>query len=337
MAQFFAAKHPERVDKVVLANSAPGVTMYRQLDLLNEAREAMSTFDKVFADWGRDASGFVRWFSPTNADNESFIRWATRFQRLSCTEAEIRRQLGSVANLDAYELLGEIVAETLVINARGDRVIPSQTGEAIAARIPNATHRYFESDNHFHWLGDGWLEAITPIIEFVSDASVDRISERRFATVVFTDIVGSTVATIEKGDDEWGAMLDRHDRLAFDVCNIHGGEIVKSTGDGLLARFDAPTAGVAFARDFRRRINEIGLSVRAGIHSGEIEVRENRDITGVAVNLAARVEQAAPDGGVFVSSTVRDMMLGGSVDFEDRGTHELKGFSDSWRLYELKN
>ena len=136
MAQFFAAKHPERVDKVVLANSAPGVTMYRQLDLLNEAREAMSTFDKVFADWGRDASGFVRWFSPTNADNESFIRWATRFQRLSCTEAEIRRQLGSVANLDAYELLGEIVAETLVINARGDRVIPSQTGEAIAARIP---------------------------------------------------------------------------------------------------------------------------------------------------------------------------------------------------------
>ena len=154
---------------------------------------------------------------------------------------------------------------------------------------------------------------------------------------MFTDIVGSTVATIEKGDDEWGAMLDRHDRLAFDVCNIHGGEIVKSTGDGLLARFDAPTAGVAFARDFRRRINEIGLSVRAGIHSGEIEVRENRDITGVAVNLAARVEQAAPDGGVFVSSTVRDMMLGGSVDFEDRGTHELKGFSDSWRLYELKN
>ena len=100
--------------------------------------------------------------------------------------------------------------------------------EAIAARIPNATHRYFESDNHFHWLGDGWLEAITPIIEFVSDASVDRISERRFATVVFTDIVGSTVATIEKGDDEWGAMLDRHDRLAFDVCNTHGGEIVKT-------------------------------------------------------------------------------------------------------------
>jgi class 3 adenylate cyclase len=337
MAQFFAAKHPERVDKVVLANSTAGITIYRELDLIDQARTTMSRFDKVFADWGRDATGFVRWFSPTNADNEAFIRWATRFQRLSSTEAEIRRQLGSVANLDACEFLPEIAAETLVINSRNDRVIPSRTGEALAARIPNASHRYFESDNHFHWLGEDWLEPLTPVIEFIAGTTVKRTSERRFATVVFTDIVGSTVATIATGDDGWRAMLDRHDQLAFDICYQHGGEIVKSTGDGLLARFDVPTAGVSFARDFRRRISEIGLSIRAGIHCGEIEVRESRDITGVAVNLAARVEQAAPDGRVFVSSTVRDMLLGGSVDFEDRGTHELKGFTDPWRLYELAN
>lgn len=335
MAQFFAAKQPERVDKVVLANSTAGATIYRQLELIDDARTTMSRFNKVFADWGRDARSFVQWFSPTNADNEAFIRWSTRLQRLSCTEAEIRRQLGSVANLDAYDFLPEIAAETLVINARDDQVIPSRTGEALAARIPDATHRYVESNNHFHWLGDDWLEALTPILEFVTGASVKRAAERCFATVVFTDIVGSTGATIATGDDGWRAMLDRHDQLAFDICDHHGGEIVKSTGDGLLARFDVPTAGVSFAGDFRRRINEIGLTIRAGVHSGEIEVRGNRDITGVAVNLAARVEQAAPDGSVFVSSTVRDMLLGGSVHFEDRGTHELKGFSDSWRLYEL--
>jgi class 3 adenylate cyclase len=335
MAQYFAAKYPERVDKVVLANSAPGITIYQQLDLLTEAGEAMSRFNNVFADWVRDARGFVEWFSPTNAGNEAFIRWATRLQRLSGAEAEVRRLLASISNLDAYDLLPEIAAETLVINSRLDGVIPSKTGEALAERIPRATHRYIESDNHFYWLGDEWLETLAPILEFVTDVRVQRVSERLFATVVFTDIVGSTAATIDTGDDGWRAMLDRHDQLAFEVCDHHGGEIVKSTGDGLLARFDLPNAGVSFAREFRHRISEIGLSIRAGIHSGEIEIRENRDIAGVAVNLAARVEQAAPDGRVFVSSTVHDMMLGGSVDFEDRGTHELKGFTDPWRLYEL--
>jgi class 3 adenylate cyclase/pimeloyl-ACP methyl ester carboxylesterase len=335
MAQLFAAKHPERVDKLVLTNSAPGATIYRQLGLLDRSREVMHHFNAVFADWGRDARGFLEWFSPTNADNEAFIRWASRFQRLSSTEAEIRRQLGSIARLDAYELLPDITAETLVMNARGEQVIPPETGEALSARIPGATHRYFESDNHFCWLGDEWLEVLTPIIKFVTGTSVERASERRFATVVFTDIVGSTTATIEVGDDRWRELLDRHDQLAFDVCDDHGGEIVKSTGDGLLVRFDVPTAGISFARDFRRRVGDIGLAIRAGVHSGEIEVRANRDITGVAVNLAARVEQAASDGAVFASSTVRDMLLGGSVDFQDRGNHELKGFDDSWHLYEL--
>jgi class 3 adenylate cyclase/esterase/lipase len=335
MAQFFAAKFPERVDKLVLINSLPGSTIYRELDLLDRARDVFSKFNLFFADWGRDARGIVEWMSPTNADNEAFVRWWTRLQRLSSTEAEIRRQLGSIANLDANHLLPEIAAETLVINTRGDQVIPSETGEVLAARIPDATHRYIESDNHFYWLGDEWLEATIPIIEFVTDVSVERLSERRFAAVVFTDIVGSTTVTIESGDDGWRTLLDRHDQLAFEICDGHGGEIVKSTGDGLLVRFDVPAAAVSFAGDFRRRVSEIGLAIRAGIHSGEIEVRANRDITGVAVNLAARVEQAAPDGAVFVSSTVRDMLMGGSIDFQDRGNHELKGFDDPWRLYEL--
>lgn len=335
MAQVFAARHPERVDRLVLANASPGVTIYQQLGLLEQAGEVMRRFDEVFAEWGRDASGFIQWFSPSNADNTAFIRWATRFQRLSCTESEIRRQLASIVGLDAYELLPDITAETLVINARGDQVIPSVTGEALAERIPNATHRYFESDNHFHWLGDDWLDAFVPIIEFVTRAEVQRSTERRFATVVFTDIVGSSTATSAAGDDQWSTVLDRHDRLAFDICDRHGGEIVKSTGDGVLARFDLPSSGVDFARDFRDRAHEVGVAIRAGVHSGEIEVRADRDITGVGVNLAARVEQAASDGAVYVSSTVRDMLLGGAVDFVDRGQHELKGFDDTWRLYEL--
>lgn len=335
MAQFFAARHPERVNKLVLDNSAPGLTIYQELDLTDRARETMHNFNMVFADWGRDARRFVEWFSPTNANNEGFIRWAARLQRLSSTEAEIRRQLGSIFQLDAYDLLPEITAPTLVINSRADKVVPSETGVALAARIPDATHQYIESDSHFHWFGENWLDPFLPVVGFVADVDVQRATERRFATVVFTDIVGSTAATIKTGDEGWRALLDRHDKLAFQICDAHGGEIVKSTGDGLLARFDVPTTGVSFAQDFRRAMTDIGLPIRAGVHSGEIEVRANRDITGVAVNLAARVEQAASDGAIFVSSTVRDMLLGGTIDFEDRGHHELKGFEDSWHLYEL--
>lgn len=336
MAQLFAAMHPDRVDKLVLVNSSPGATAYRSRpELIEQARNTMQRFDPVFATWGQDAHAFVEWFSPSNAGNEAFVRWVARLQRLSSTESEIRRQLASLVWIDAWELLPDITAETLVINARGDQVIPSVTGEMLADRIPNATHRYVESDNHFHWLGHDWLDAFTPIVEFVSGVPVVRATERRFATIVFTDIVGSSSATVASGDDGWRTILDQHDRLAFALCDEHGGVIVKTTGDGVLARFELPSTGLEFARTFRARTGDLGLRVRAGVHCGEIEIRENRDITGVAVNLAARVEQAAPDGAVFVSPTVRNMMLGGSTVFEDRGEYTLKGFDEPWRLYEL--
>ena len=153
--------------------------------------------------------------------------------------------------------------------------------------------------------------------------------------MVFTDIVGSTASTSSAGDAPWRDLLDRHDEVAWQLADQQQGTIVKSTGDGLLARFDAPSAGLAFAVGLRAQLADIGLPIRAGLHCGEIEIRHNRDITGIAVNLAARVEQAADDGAVFVSSTVRDMMLGGSTEFVDRGEHDLKGIDGRWRLYEV--
>ena len=232
-------------------------------------------------------------------------------------------------------MLPSIEAPTLVVNCADDQIIDPRTGTALAARIPDGRHRVFDGGDHFFWFGDRWLDIIVPTLEFLVEGPVGQPSRREFGTVVFTDIVGSTASTSLAGDASWRERLDRHDRLAWAACDRHAGTIVKSTGDGLLARFPTPSQALSFTTELRQELLDIGLSIRAGMHVGEIEIRENNDITGIAVNLAARVEQAATDGAIFVSSTVRDMMLGGSVDFTDRGEHDLKGIEGRWRLYEV--
>ncbi|HKC90152.1 MAG TPA: adenylate/guanylate cyclase domain-containing protein, partial [Candidatus Limnocylindria bacterium] len=163
------------------------------------------------------------------------------------------------------------------------------------------------------------------------------VTTRRFATVVFTDIVDSTRQSSAMGDAGWHALIDQHDRLARKIVDQHGGRVVKSTGDGLLAIFDVPSEGVACGVAMCRELRNLGVEIRAGVHAGEIEIRDDFDISGIAVNLAARVEQAAADGELWASSTVRDMMLGGAASFSDRGEHTLKGIDGNWRLFAVES
>ncbi|MCP3938413.1 MAG: alpha/beta fold hydrolase [Actinomycetia bacterium] len=333
IAQLFAARHPDRVDHLVLANAVT-LSVAPSAEFVTRALEG---WPRVVEDWGRDASFCVEWWSPSNSDNESFVRWWCRFQRLSATRAEFERQLSSVAALAdmSDEFLDDIEAPTLVVNSRRDQVLDPATGEHLACRIRNAERVVFDNDDHFHFLGDHWLESTSAVIEFMTGEAVDQPTERRFATVVFTDIVGSTTQLSEVGDRAWSDALDRHDRVAWQLAEQHGATIVKSTGDGLLVRLDSPHQGMAFCRDLAAGLVDEGLTIRAGVHCGEIEIRPNLDIAGIAVNLAARVEQAASDGAVYVSSTVRDILLGGDERFRDQGEHNLKGISGTWRLYEL--
>jgi class 3 adenylate cyclase len=148
-------------------------------------------------------------------------------------------------------------------------------------------------------------------------------------------IVGSTSRAAAVGDGQWRRLLDSHDRIAWELIDRHRGTIVKSTGDGVLARFDAPSHALEFSLEFRRALAELGIQIRCGLHTGEVEIRENGDIVGTAVNLAARVEQAADDGTILVSSTVRDLLLGGQPHFSDRGEYCLQGFDQPWHLFAL--
>jgi class 3 adenylate cyclase len=290
---------------------------------------------KLIETWGREPQYLVDWLTPSLSENVAWVRWMGRLQRQSATSADIARQFASIAPLDAASHLGEIDVPTLILHVEGDGIIPVAASRFLAERITGARLVEIPGSDHMaevtpHWqpLTDAWLE-------FVTGARPARRTERRVATVVFTDIVDSTARTAMSGDGSWSDLLESHDRLAWAAAEAHRGTIVKSTGDGLLARFDAPSEALEFSLDFRRALTQVDLQIRCGVHTGEIELRDNGDITGVAVNLAARVEHAADDGTIVVSSTVKDMLLGGDICFDDFGEHILKGFDRPWHLYTL--
>ena len=340
MAQLFTALHPERVDRLALANSLAGTSMFVAAHtdarrLVEPFQEKLSRSARLVETWGRDPQFFVDWFAPSQSGNASFVRWIGRLQRLSATAADLERQMASLMGLDGSDRLGEIAAPTLVAHGVRDSVCPVAVGQAIAAAIPGARLAEFDDRGPLLVSGEDWAREQDVFIEFLTGSRPQRRVERRFATVVFTDIVGSTAQGRSAGDEGWCDLLDSHDRIAWETADRHVGTIVKSTGDGLLARFDSPSQAVDFCAALRGALIGIGVRIRCGVHTGEIEMRESGDIAGTAVNLAARVEEAAGDGEVIVSSTVRDMLLGGDARFDDRGEHALKGFDGSWRLYTL--
>jgi class 3 adenylate cyclase len=342
MAQLFAARHPERVEGLVLFNSTPGTAGFIQVHTapdgsLAPLEEKLALFGHLVETWGRDPQFMVDWFNPCYSDDAAFVRWIGRFQRQSATAADLQHQLQSFQFVDADDYLGDITAPTLIMHGTGDRVIPVAAARYLGDRIAGSTVEEWPTDDHFAFTHPGWQDLCDRFIEFVAGSRPTRQADRRVQTVVFTDIVGSTPGTAAVGDEAWHRLLDDHDRIAWETAGRHSGTIVKSTGDGLLARFDAPSSAVAFASEFRQALDAIGLQIRCGLHTGEIELRDNGDITGVAVNLAARVEQACDDGGIFVSSTVCDLMLGGDARFDDRGDHQLKGIDRPWRLFSLAN
>jgi class 3 adenylate cyclase len=222
------------------------------------------------------------------------------------------------------------------MHVKGDQVLPVAGGRLLARIIPNAIYREIQGGDHFAWIMPNWRDATDAVIEFCTGLALKRTSNRKFGAILFTDIVDSTTQSSALGDAKWRAMLEGHDRVTRELIDQHSGRLVKSTGDGLLAVFDAPFQGVACGIEMCDALSGMGVTIRAGLHVGQIEVHDDGDISGIAVNLAARVEQHAADGELWTSPTVRDMMLGGIDTFTDRGKHVLKGIDGSWQLYSVR-
>ena len=341
MAQHFAAQHPERVLTLGLLNSSISPRYWRRLReywLADDPEEVDSVprFLEMADDWPSNPERMVDWFLPSQSGNESVIRWFGRLQRLSCSPRDFRRQIESVFQLDPGDAPERIAVPTHVTHVKGDAVLPVAIGRLLADLIPDARFLEMPGNDHFAWCMPNWTQLLDAYLEFVLGRPVQSAATRRFATVLFTDIVNSTSASALVGDTRWRELLESHDRIARQLIDANGGRVIKSTGDGLLAIFDLPSQAVECSAQLIESLAGIGISIRAGVHAGEVEVREDGDISGIAVNLAARVEHAGEPGFLWVTSTVRDMMLGGSVVFTDQGQHDLKGIEGTWRLYRME-
>jgi len=325
MIMTYAASHPERVSHLVLYGAFAIGTKHR--DPAFHERVA-----QLVVGWG-NGENMKSNISPDADVSAETLHHFGKIERLEVTPGGLKALLLLNGQIDVRPLLPSIRVPCLVLHRRTDTRVPIEQGRALAAALPDATLVELPDGPHGFWVGD--REAILgEIEEFVTGRRLDAESDadRVLATVLFTDIAGSTRNAVEVGDRRWRDKLDEHDRLARQIVERHRGKAVKMTGDGVLATFDGPGRAVRCALAFSEAVRSIGLPVRAGLHTGEIELR-GEDVGGITVHAAARVMDECPPGEVLVSRVVTDLVAGAGLQFAERGSRELKGLPGRWELY----
>jgi class 3 adenylate cyclase len=323
MSVLFAATYPERVSKLILFGGYGS-----RRDLLDNLEEWISKRVKL---WGTGAT--ITRVAPSLSANADAVAQFAKFERLSASPGALKSSMLLNARIDVSSILPTVRVPTLVLHRQKDVVVPLDLGRELATQIHDAKFIEYPGEDHAFFTGD--VEALLgDIEEFVTGhrggSSGDL--ERVLATVLFTDIVDSTQSAAAIGDQAWRRLLDSHDRLAIQTVAKHRGILVKSTGDGILATFDGPGRAVRCALAFGAAAKQIGLQTRAGLHTGEIEIR-GRDVGGVAVHAAARVMALSQPDEVLVSRVVTDLVAGAGLKFVERGPHELKGLPGRWDLF----
>jgi class 3 adenylate cyclase len=329
----FAATNPERVRSLSIYASFARIVEAPDypIGVPRDAVDALNEY--VRANWGTGKALLP--FCQHVPDTEAAYEAGARYERGACTPTMAAHILESNATIDARPLLSTLNVPTLVMHSRGDPLIPVACGEYLAEHIANARLVVADADYHVQWSGDFWF--YDELEEFVAGARPAPVapSERFLGTVLFTDIVDSTGHAATMGDREWRRLLDRHDAVSADKVASFGGKVVKQTGDGLLATIDGPSRAVECAVAIRDAVRDLGLHVRAGVHTGEFE-RRGDDVGGIGVNIGSRVAAMAGPDEVWVSRTVKDLTMGSGLRFKDLGRHALKGVPDQWELYALE-
>ena len=334
MCLLFAATYPERTDALVLyggmarSTEAPDYPWAPPADgLLQAASELI--FPVVYD--GED----VDIWTPSLIDDPQYKAWLARYRRAGVSPDGMRMIYQSFLEIDVRDILPTIGVPTLVLHRRGDRVVNRRAAEWMAAQIPGAEYVELPGRDHLPWAGDADA-VIDEIREFLTGVRVGPETDRVLATVMFTDVVGSTERVVALGDRKWKDTLEIHDRTVRQQLDVFRGHEINTMGDGFLATFDGPARAIQCSRAIREAAADLGLRERVGLHTGEIEVR-GEDIGGVAVHIGQRVSALAQPSEILVSSTVKDLVAGSGTQFEDRGEHQLKGVPDRWRLYAVTN
>ncbi len=320
----FSATHPSRTAGLVLLEGYADPMVERTEGPTPEQMTAA-----VIAAWGTGDMQHLQ--NPDMPWNEEIRATWARLERLSASPGTFARMLPLVAEMDVRALLPAVRVPTLVLHRTDDPFIAPEWGRDVADRIPGAKYVGLPGRNMLHYV-EPWRDSFQEIAQFLTGQQADVADDRVLATVLFTDIVDSTRRASEMGDRDWHALLDAHDAVVRSQLARFRGREVNTSGDGFLAMFDGPQRAIRCAMAIRDVVQSLGIQVRVGLHTGECEVRGD-DIGGIAVHIGARVSALAGPNDVLVSSTLRDLVIGSGLKFEERGAHGLKGVPGEWRIF----
>ncbi len=322
-AALFAATHPSRTTALVVLEGYAATDNADSTELVGE--DSLAAFDALWR-----TGEFQHLFNPDMPWNEEIRAAWARHNRLAASPGIVALMWPLVAELNVRAILPTVRVPTLVLQHTDDPLITRTMGKDFADPIPGAKYIELPGRNTFHFV-EPWRDSFREIAEFLTGEQADVADDRVLATVLFTDIVDSTRRAAEMGDRDWHALLDAHDAVVRSQLARFRGREVNTSGDGFLAMFDGPQRAIRCAMAIRDAVQALGIEVRAGLHTGECEVRGD-DIGGIGVHIGARVSALAGASEVLVSSTLRDLVIGSGLEFEDRGAHELKGVPGEWRL-----
>ncbi len=327
----FAANHPDRVSRMILWNSTARMVRDDDYEVGLDADALRQLFQAVADNWTGAEAGVFN--VPSRANNTDFMAWYRRYMRSIATPTEVRRMLEDTLHQDARPFLSQIKVPTLVMHRSNYALVPIEHSRYIAEHIPGAELIEVPgSDGPVFWETP---ELLLDTFEAFLTGGTGAWSRRsEVSTLLFTDIVQSTELARSMGDRNWLAVIDEHNSTAKKVVERHGGEVVKHTGDGILATFSSPSSAIGAALDIKAALAGIDVEIRAGIHSGEVR-RSATDVEGLAVSIASRIMNEAAAGEITVSRTVRDLTAGSSLRLEAAGTHHLKGLGEDWELYRV--
>ena len=324
MSMLFAATYPQRCRGLVLYGTYAHFPTW-----VLPAEKFPAFIELIQRGWGTGAS--INSFAPSKLSDERFKRWWSRFERLGASPSAAVALMRMNNEIDVQHVLPAIRVPTLVLHRTGDLRVNVEAGRFLGRSIPGAKYVELPGADHVTWVGDV-DRLVDEIEEFLTGSRSEVEPDRVLATVLFTDIVDSTKKASELGDRPWRALLEEHDtRVREEISRFRGRE-VKALGDGFLATFDGPARAVQCASAIATSVRPLGIEVRSGVHTGEIELKRD-DIAGIAVHVAARVASLAKGGQVLVSATVRDLVAGSGLRFEDQGPQVLKGIEEPLRLF----
>jgi class 3 adenylate cyclase len=320
-AALFAATHPSRTTALVVLDGyadAGGTPLVQGKTQAARVRT-----------WG--TGELIHVMNPDMPWNEEIRAAWARMERLAASPRTLALMMPLVVELDVRAVLPTVRVPTLVVQHSDDVIVPPAKGKYIAEHIPGAKYVEVPGRNWHHFV-EPWRPSFQEVAEFLTGHQAEVAEDRVLATVLFTDIVDSTRRAAEIGDRDWHALLDAHDAVVRVQLNRFRGREVNTSGDGFFAMFDGPQRAIRCAMSIRDAVQALGIEVRAGLHTGECEVRGD-DIGGIGVHIGARVSAQAGPNDVLVSSTLRDLVIGSGLEFEERGAHQLKGVPGEWSLF----